>query len=254
MKLERTIVTRGYELDRTGAVPPTVVVRYLEHLRWEALREPGTGMAGMFERGRSIVVRSQSLEMLARIPHAQELTLGMWVERVGRTSLVLAHDVRGPDGALLATATVLAVHIDRSGRPAAIPDALRSTARLPDPPVPSSALDMEAPADAVVRTFRVRPHELDLLQHVNHAIYLEYFEDARLLAAADGAFGEASRVASRPLRGVAIDYLRSALPGATLRTLAFPIPGLPSVFGFELRLAQGEGAVLSRGRIIAEPL
>lgn len=254
MKLERTITTRGYELDRTGAVPPTVVVRYLEHLRWEALREPATGMAGMFEHGRSIVVRSQSLEMLGRIPHAQDLTLGMWVERVGRSSLVLAHDVCGPDGALFATATVLAVHIDRNGRPTGIPDGLRAVARVPDKPVAASALDVEAPPDAVVRTFRVRPHEIDLLQHVNHAIYLEYFEDARLLAAADGAFGEASRLASRPLRGVAIDYLRSALPGETLHTLAFPLPGLPSVLGFELRLAHGEGALLSRARIVAEPL
>jgi hypothetical protein len=41
------------------------------------------------------------------------------------------------------------------------------------------------PAGVRRRTFRVRPHELDPLDHVNNAVYLDWLEEAVLASAGD---------------------------------------------------------------------
>ena len=79
--------------------------------------------------------------------------------------------------------------------------------------------------DAFESRFRVRSHELDALGHVNHAVYLNYFEQARY---------DALEAAGLPVRDLAekksagvyvvrieVDYRRECLFGQRLRVLTW---------------------------------
>lgn len=69
-------------------------------------------------------------------------------------------------------------------------------------------------------TVDVRSYELDSFGHVNHAIYLNYFEHARFQALAEGGFPyselEARNWGVYVVR-VEVDYLREAHMGQRLR-------------------------------------
>jgi YbgC/YbaW family acyl-CoA thioester hydrolase len=64
--------------------------------------------------------------------------------------------------------------------------------------------------------FRVRSYELDSFGHLNHAVYLNYFEQARFDALAEGGF-PLSQLAARGwgvhVVRVEVDYRREALLG-----------------------------------------
>lgn len=238
---------RGYELDRTGVVPATVLLRYMEHVRWEGLRKGGV-LQDMFQGGRRIVVRQQRLRVAAPLGYPQRVQVGLWVERVGRTSVEIGHDVRTSDGALVADALLVAVQLGPAGRPAEVSDAVRAQAAHPGRPDPRPVVDGGPPAGAFVLPLVVRPHEIDLLQHVNHSFYAEYFDDARHVAAAAGAYGEPARGAATA-REVAVDYARSALPGDRLRVATWVQDAAEGRVAFELTREGGE--VLCTGAIAA---
>ena len=103
------------------------------------------------------------------------------------------------------------------------------------------------PASAWSERFYVRPGDLDLLRHVNHAVYLGYFEDARVVAASQGAYGDAMPAAGgRFLRG-ALDYRQQAVLGDELEVFSWLLQG-EDALGFELRRV-GDGECLCRARI-----
>ncbi len=240
--MERRIRTRGYELDLRGKVRPSTVLRYLEHLRWEAVAET-PAVAGTFAHGHRLVVVAQRLRLARALSLGEELSLSLWVARVGRSSLDFGHRitvVRPPreergdhadEQELFAEARVTAVHLGPDGRPAPISEEVRALAR------PEAALDgfppplEEAPlAGGWGHRFRVPPRDLDLLQHVNHAIYLDYAEDVRALAAAAGALGAHGRA---PLRAVTLEYRHEALQGDELEARVLPLA--ENELGFQLR-------------------
>ncbi len=209
--LEREITTRAYELDRHGRIPPAVMLRYLEHTRWEAGFDSEAGLAGLFAGGRRMVVRAQQVSLARALGRAERLLVSLWLEGVGRTSLTMGQQVvHVASGAVVASATVVGVSIDGSGRPAALPDSVRDLVRARG--LAHERLgDDAAPIGAFLARTTVRYSDTDVLQHANHARYADWVEDARAAAVAAGALGAARVLA--PARRLALEYVRECLVG-----------------------------------------
>lgn len=252
---EERIVTRGYEADNRRTVPLTQYLSYLEHLRWEWLRDERLGLEPLIHDGHFFVVREQVLELVRRVKMKTPLILQGWLEHVGRGVVKVRHQaLRERDGALVVDARVEGVWLGPTRRPARLPDAVRAMVaegapargalRLeeaqaddhqsaetsffepPQPVFEPRGLDVHAPpkaeappAGAWKRELVVLPTEMDIFDHVNAVTYLRYFEDTRVLGELAGALPEGSGGVARR---VAIAYHREALMGDRLVVGAWP--------------------------------
>ena len=115
------ITVYPYECDAYGHLNEAAYLTVFERARWEALaRGPGTDL---FRRhGVWPAVRRAGIEFLKPAFPGDVLTVGVRLEKLGRTSVTLSQRaVRRSDGALLAEAQLTFVMIDASGRPVAVP-------------------------------------------------------------------------------------------------------------------------------------
>jgi acyl-CoA thioesterase FadM len=236
-RFERKLRTRGYELDQSALIPPQVWLRYTEHMRWEALSH--SALANLFADAHSMVVVAETLALKQDLGHGVDLWSTMWVGPVGRSSVTFLHELAlAPSGELVARATATGAYLGPDGRSAALPDevrALSSDESLEDQGFFGARLELSPPDDAWAHDFAVRPTDLDLLRHVNHANYLAYAEDARLLAAAAGGFGQGSAsIGRKRVRRAAINYRQQALQGEQLRMVTWRLTDEDDALGFDL--------------------
>lgn len=97
------------------------------------------------------------------------------------------------------------------------------------------------------RRLRVRSYELDALGHVNHAVYLNYFEDARFQALEEAGFPP-PRIRAEGwgvvVVRVEVDYLRECRQGDRLvaRTRAESFKRTSMVLEQELLVEEEDGA------------
>ena len=246
-RMVRRITTRGYELDTNATVSASTLMRYMEHMRWESARDPALNLGRMFEDGYRMVVRAQQLEVDAFVSQEEALDVTMDLGHVGNASMDMLHDlVRVRDGTRVARGVVTAVYLDPQWNPHRIPESFRSRSAAKERTVIVSLSEGGAPADCWSRRFTVVPSDLDLFQHVNHARYLDFFDDTRRMAADAKGYGSASARAAGPLFRAVIDYRRQVLPGErTISTWLLSPEG--DSMGFELR--GDDDQVLSRCRI-----
>jgi acyl-CoA thioesterase FadM len=242
-RIERTVETRGYEMDASGFVPLSVLASYMEHVRWQSMGESGYPLRDYWQRG---MLRAQRIEQFATVGHHEKLVIECSLGRVGRTSLDLCHRmIRERDGALVAHAAATAVNIGADGRPAPLADAIRSLLAEPvEPDAPP--LEEPPPETAWQREIVVVPSDQDLLQHVNHARYIDFVEDTRALAARAGAFDTEQAARVSPARRLWIAYESQAHVGMTLQARVWAIPGERPSFGCELRHGSG---IVARARV-----
>lgn len=103
--------------------------------------------------------------------------------------------------------------------------------------------------------FRVRSYELDALGHVNHAVYPNYFEQARVEALEEAGYPWQDMIARGWLFNVArleVDYRREARLGDTLRiTTTLEEMGRTSMTLRQRALRDGEpGDVVAEARVV----
>ena len=228
---------RGYELDPTGLLPPSAFLRYMEHLRWEALGGGQTQVGLLFkDRHRALIV-AQALEVERAVGVGEEVEGTMWIGQVGRTSLEFRNRFElVPGGWLVARGTATAVYLDARDLPTPVPEAIHGAQEEgPDGPIDLEPPEGEVPAGAWTRQFSIRPTDLDLFAHVNHARYLDYVEDTRWLAAADGAYEALPIPARRRPHRLAIHYVRQAVLGDLLEASTWVVEGERPVLAFDLR-------------------
>jgi YbgC/YbaW family acyl-CoA thioester hydrolase len=228
-----------------------VVLRYLEHTRWQSASDPTIGLWKMFRDGHRIVVRAQQLELLQAVGLQEELRISLWVARIGRASMDMRSEIhRTRDEVLVARAVVTTVNLSPDGRPCAIPRQYVELIDEPDnvPLVPAPPAE-PPPAHARRTPLAVLPSHLDLYGHVNHANYLTYFDDARMLAARERWYGDQSTAAAQRLRAVHLDYRREALLGDTLDVVSWQPQDSPNTFVFEL-VRPDLAVSLCRARIV----
>ncbi len=233
--IEIELVSRGYELDAEGLVPAHVLLRYMEHLRWEYVGRSSPEVKALFRAGQSFVVVAQTLRMAGDIGLAARIAGKMWIGRTGRTSMDFHHVFhRVKNGEILAEGIATTVYLNRYGLPAPLPGCLNLAET--DPPV---KLDLKPPAFAPIppgsfeRSYRVRADDLDFLRHMNQANYAALYDDARLTAAAEGAYGRGD-IGKGRVRFLHIEYSKPALAGDELVIATGLNVGDPAVLGFTM--------------------
>jgi acyl-ACP thioesterase len=145
-------------------------------------------------------------------------------------------ECRLPDGTPAARVRTDWVMIDGRGRLARVPAEIgeRFPAPLLDEPILRVALP-PAPEDAWRRRFRVRPHELDPMNHPNNAVYVDWIDESLLLAG----------IAVEPgAREIALEYAAAAAPGAEIAAAGWPTEG-----GLAVRLTGPDGTDLLRASL-----
>jgi acyl-ACP thioesterase len=177
------------EAGPDGLLRTSGLMRYAQDVAWQHSSALGFGRSWYLDRGLTWLVRSAELEVLAAIP--------MGVDVVARTQVVGQRRVwarrRGEfhaeDGSLVAWVHTDWVMIDGRGALIRIPEIFGEKFRIAEAQGQINRVALPStPADMAQRSFAVRPHELDPMDHVNNAVYLDWLEEAVLAAAlADGS-------------------------------------------------------------------
>ncbi len=216
-----------------------MLLRYAQDLAWFHSAARGFGRDWYAEHGLTWLVRTAAIEVAAPVAVGSEL--------VGTTRVVGARRVwarRRTDfvdavGDPAATVNIDWVLLDRRGAPTRIPPDFDAVFGMTHEPIELGRVELSAPpADAARTAIRVRPQELDPMDHVNNAVYADWLDEAVI------ASGGAEAVRSVP-RTARLEYARAAEAGATVDTVAWREEDGSWAF----RLADQEGADLLRARL-----
>jgi acyl-CoA thioester hydrolase len=225
------------EAGADGLLRTAALLRYAQDVAWRHSEALGFDRAWYRERGLGWVVRGCELRVQEPIPigHTLRVTTAVvghrriWARRLGECRLA--------DGRPAATVTTDWVLLDARNRVVRIPEDFGVA--FTNPEVRSEILRVEPPAEPPVATLdlRVRPSDLDPLDHVNNAVYVDWLEEA-VEAAGWHATNEALP------RSCRLEYLSSAARGDTVTvTLHGSAPSWKAVIrrsdGADLVRAQG---------------
>lgn len=194
------------EAGPNGQARTSALLRYAQDVAWRHSEDLGFDREWYQARGFGWVVRGVELEVRAAIPMGHTLAVStavvghrrIWARRLGECRLA--------DGTLAARVTTDWVLLDGRNRIVRIPDDFgvvfvnpESDGEILRVPPPEGA-----PAHSI--TLAVRPRDLDPLDHVNNAVYVDWLAEALEAAGwrpADAAVAETWR----------LEYLASAERG-----------------------------------------
>lgn len=232
---EATYRVRFDEAGPDGLLRTSGFMRYAQDVAWLHSTDLGFDRAWYGERGLTWLVRAAELEVLAPVPMGATLVSRTVVVGQRRVWARRRGEFRLPDGTPVGWVHTDWVMIDARGALTRIPEVFGEVFRIPEatgqvgrvslPPTPDGASE---------RSFVVRPHELDPMEHVNNAVYLDWLEEAVLAAAPSSPFGAVPR-------RYRLEYAMAADAGATVRDATWPAGD-----GWEYRLTSTDGADLFR--------
>jgi acyl-ACP thioesterase len=223
------------EAGPDGLLRTSGLLRYAQDVAWLHSTALGFDRDWYRERGLTWLVRAAELAVERPIP--------MGATIVSRTSVVGQRRVwarrRGEfrlgDGSLAGWVHTDWVMIDARGALTRIPAVFGEVFRIPEATGQIGRVALPpTPTNAVERSFVVRPHELDPMDHVNNAVYLDWFEEA-VLAAAIRHGGAGAPLAGVPRR-YRLEYAMAADAGASLRDAVWP-----DVDGWAYRVTSPDG-------------
>jgi acyl-ACP thioesterase len=229
------------EAGPDGRLRTSVLLRYAQDLAWFHSAARGFDRAWYAEHGLTWLVRTAAIEVDAAVRVGSEL--------VGTTRVVGARRVwarRRTDfvdaaGELVALVNIDWVLLDGRGAPTRIPPDFDHVFGMTHEPIELGRVDLPGePPDAVRASFRVRPQELDPMDHVNNGVYADWLDEAVI------ASGGLAAVRSLP-RVARLEYARAAESGATVETATWPEPD----GSWACRIADAAGADLLRARLSA---
>lgn len=222
---------RAHDLDASGTTSITAFIRLFENQRWDALSENGF-LRPFFKNG---VIRAQSVEILQPMSFGDTVEISMWLSRVGRTSMDFCHHISSTTtGSEVGRATVRAVTLDKHGRPKPLSKEIRRF-QMEQQDLHIQRVSLEPEPSAWSHCFSVRWTDLDLLQHVNEARYIEYIEDTRHACAAASGYGSDSQRAVLPIKHLTISYEDQARLGDSLCVTSWALQRNTNRYAFEIR-------------------
>ena len=198
------------EAGPDGLLRTSGLLRYAQDVAWIHSVARGFDRAWYRERDLNWVVRAVDLEVLGAISlgvtlDATTRVVGhrrVWARRMGEFRL-------GDE--LLARVRTDWLLLDGSNRPTRMPAEFAGAFATLSAGDAVGRVDLPEVPPAAHRTpIRVRPHELDPMDHVNNATYLDWFEEA----VAGAPHGSAS-VRQLPRR-IRLEYAGAAEPGASV--------------------------------------
>jgi acyl-CoA thioester hydrolase len=180
----RRFRVRHYELDGLGHLNNVVYVNYMQEAAIEASAALGFGADWYRAHDVAWVVRRLTVRYHAQVTYGDEIDVVTWVSKMRGVRSYREYDLKlVRTGARVARGRAEWVYIDRkTNQPTRYPEAWTTIftaaseveelgVRMTNP------LITEAPHRYVTRR-RVQFHELDPLQHVNHAAYLHWIGEA----------------------------------------------------------------------------
>lgn len=198
-------------------------------------------------RGYQWLVRCVQLDLVRPIGYGDTLRVTtqviggrrVWARRW--TTFTRARDV-GVVGAAeespAATALIDWVLLNAAGRPTRVPEEIVAFFAPDSPTFEPAHVELPAAAEGAARhRFRVRASDIDPMDHVNNAAYLDYLDEALSAAGAGG-------VTARVPRSYAIEYLRPARPTDELDATVWAEEA-----GWAYRLVDADGSELARARL-----
>ena len=181
----RRFRVRHYELDSFGHVNNAVYVNYMQEAAIEASADAGFGPGWYKERGTNWVIRRLSIRYLLPALYKDELEVKTWISEVRRAACTREYLItRASDSARIARARVQWVYLDSAtGRLMRLPSEIQERFAPTNEPEEELGIHIQKgqkteDAFRYLTRRRVQTFELDTLQHVNHAVYLNWIEQA----------------------------------------------------------------------------
>jgi acyl-CoA thioester hydrolase len=183
----RTFRVRYYECDANGHLYSTNYLRYMQETAFDASAAAGYDMQRYDEIQHHWLIRESQVEFLQPVRYDQHVAVTTWIADFRRVTSLRAYEFRLVEtGELVARAFTDWVYLDtQRKRPASIPAALvqafypegAPTDFEPRRPFPASP----PPPPEVYRMQRqVKWQDIDALQHVNNAVYMDYVNECSL--------------------------------------------------------------------------
>lgn len=226
-----------------GLLRTSSLLRYAQDLASFHSAERGFDRAWYAERGLAWLARAAVVAVDRQIPHGTTLTGTTLVTGERRVWARRRTEFVDGDGTLVAWTHVDWVLLDSRWAPTRIPREFDGVFGFGQTDLALARVDLDdAPDDAEMARFSVRPQELDPMDHANNAVYADWL-DERVLAA--GGEGGVTAVRAVP-RLVRLEYAKAADRGMAITATTWPDPGGT---GWSCRLADEAGADLLRARL-----
>jgi acyl-ACP thioesterase len=220
---------------------PSVVLRWAQDAAWIHSERLGFGREWYADRDLAWVVRAAELVMLGPIRMGTTVEVETRVVGMRRVMARRRTEVHAPDGSLVAW-----IHNDwvmtdvRRAAPSRVPDEFPALLGLSSEGFEPIRVPLPAtPADAPRLDVLARAHEIDPIDHVNNAVYLDWLEEAI------GGTGEggAEAIATLP-RTYRLEYLLPVGRGVAHVATPWPMDG-----GWAYRLIRADGPDALRGTL-----
>lgn len=228
------------EAGPDGHMRTAALLRYAQDVAWRHSEELGFDRGWYQARGLGWVVRGVELELHEPTPMGHTLRVStavvghrrIWARRLGECRLA--------DGGLAARVTTDWVLLDARNHIVRIPEDFGIA--FANPELGSEILRVPSPEGPPAETLElaVRPSDLDPLDHVNNAVYLDWLEEALEAAGWRPPTGT-----SRTLR---LEYLASAERG---NRVVVELHGGPDAWSARIRRADGLELVRAAGVAMA---
>jgi len=221
-----------------GLIRTSVLLRYTQDLAGIHSDARGFGRSWYAERGITWLVRAAEVAVVAPIRVGAELvgtTVPVGFRRVWARRRT---EFRDADGTLVCTVLIDWVLLDDRGAPTRIPQEFEAAFGAPPATFGLARVGLgDVPAAPARSEFRVRPQELDPMDHVNNAVYSDWLDEAVLAAGGNAAVRAVPRL-------VRLEYARAAEPAGRLVADTWP-----DGEAWVCRIAEAEGADLLRARL-----
>jgi acyl-ACP thioesterase len=224
-----------------GRIRTSVLLRYAQDLAWFHSSYRGFTREWYRERGLTWLARAAEVRVEADIRVGDELVGTTQVVGWRRVWARRRTDFLDGSGAPVAWTHVDWVLLDARGAPTRVPKEFDEYFWAPEASFPLGRVALEGPTgeQPAPVSLRVRPQELDPMDHVNNAVYADWV-DERLLDAG----GEVDvRAIPRTMR---LEYARAVDAGATVLVDAWRDGA-----GWSCRVRDTEGADYLRARLEA---
>ena len=226
------------EAGPDGLLRTSVLLRMAQDVAWLHSSSRGFTRQWYRERGLTWLARAAEVTVLGEVRVGDELVGTTQVVGWRRVWARRRTDFVDADGTLVAWTHVDWVLLDARGAPTRVPKEFDGVFWAPDATFPLGRVTLgEPPDDARHSSFRVRPQELDPMDHVNNAVYADWLDEHVIDA------GDVDAVRTIP-RVVRLEYARAAEAGATVAADMWR-----DHEGWSCRIADVDGADLLRARL-----
>ena len=219
----RTFRVRWGELDPSGIVSPANYLRYLMETAWDWGDAVGLGVNDSQTLDLFWVIRETEIHFLRPLWHNDVFDFTIWLANWQRVRGTRCFELKlKASGEVIAQGTQQVVCMDaKTGRPVSLPEDVINRFRLENPRLfPSERFPKITPSERpFVMQRQVESMDLDVYDHVNNAIYLDYAEEVAAQDFSSRGWSPAKLTAAKltvAIRRLHIQYLSMVEWGDTL--------------------------------------